>query len=53
MDGDLKQRDKIVFEKSAGLELMVDRLKGNKLFGYIHLLKSERSEVAQLCDLMD
>lgn len=53
MDGDLKQRDRQIFEKSAGLELMVERLKGNPLFGYVHLIKSERSKVAQLCDLMD
>ena len=53
MDGDIKQRDKSAFEKSQGLELMVDRLKGNKLFGYVHLVKSERSEVARLCDLLD
>lgn len=53
MDGDIKQRDKVAFEKSQGLELMIDRLKGNKLFGYVHLVKSERSEVARLCDLLD
>ena len=53
LDGDIKQRDKAAFEKSRGLELMVDRLKGNKLFGYVHLIKSERSEVARLCDLLD
>jgi predicted ribonuclease YlaK len=32
---------------------MVERLKGNKLFAYIHLEKSERSEVAALADLLD
>lgn len=53
LDGDLKQRDRAVFEKSQGLETMVGRLSGNRLFGYIHLLKSERSEVAALADLLD
>ena len=53
LDGDIKQRDKAAFEKSQGLELMVERLKGHRLFGYVHLVKSERSEVAQLCDLLD
>lgn len=53
MDADLKQRDKIAFEKSAGLELMIDRLKGNRLFGYVKLLKTERSETARLADLLD
>lgn len=53
MDADLKQRDKIVFEKSAGLETMIERLKGNQLFGYVKLLKTERSKTAQLADLLD
>ena len=53
MDADLKQRDKAAFEKSAGLELMIERLKGQKLFGYIKLLKTERSETARLADLLD
>ena len=53
MDGDLKQRDRASFEKSQGLECMVERLKGNTLFGYIHMPKSERSEVARLADLLD
>ncbi len=53
LDGDIKQRDKAAFEKSQGLERMVERLKGNRLFGYVHLIKSERSEVARLCDLLD
>ena len=53
LDGDLKQRDKMVFEKSAGLETMIDRLKGNSLFGYVKLQKTERSKTAQLADLLD
>ena len=53
MDADLKQRDKTVFEKSAGLETMIERLKGNELFGYVKLLKTERSKTAQLADLLD
>ena len=53
LDGDIKQRDKAAFEKSQGLERMIERLKGNRLFGYVHLIKSERSEVARLCDLLD
>ena len=46
MDADLKQRDKSIFEKSAGLELMIDRLKGNPLFAYVKLKKTERSATA-------
>lgn len=53
LDGDIKQRDKTSFEKSKGLETMIERLAGNKLFGYVHLIKSERSEIAQLADLLD
>lgn len=53
MDGDIKQRDRAAFEKSQGLETMIDRLKGQKLFGYIHLNKSERSPTAAMADLLD
>jgi PhoH-like ATPase len=53
LDADIKQRDKLVFEKSAGIETMVERLKGNPLFGYVHLVKSERSAASRLADLLD
>ena len=53
MDGDIKQRDRVSFEKSHGLEIMVDRLSGNPNFGYVKLEKSERSEVARLADKLD
>lgn len=53
LDADLKQRDKQIFEKSAGIERMVERLRGNKFFGYVKLRKTERSETAQLADLLD
>lgn len=53
LDGDVKQRDRHIFDLSAGLETLVDRLVGNKLFAHIHLEKSERSEVAALADLLD
>lgn len=53
MNGDLKQRDKINFEKSQGLEKMIDALKGESLFGYVFLEKSERSKVAALADKLD
>ena len=53
LDGDTKQRDRAIFEQSAGLERMIARLAGNKLFAHIHLGKSERSEVAALADLLD
>ena len=53
LDGDTKQRDRAIFEQSAGLERMIERLAGNKLFAHIHLEKSERSEVAALADKLD
>lgn len=53
LDGDSKQRDRAIFDKSRGLEMMIERLAGNSLFGYVHLQKSERSDVARLCDLLD
>ena len=53
LDGDVKQRDSAVFEKSSGLEIAIDKLKGNRLFGFVHLEKSERSETASLADLLD
>ena len=53
LDGDLKQRDKLIFEKSAGIEKMVSRLTGKKLFAYVHLKKAERIEVAALADELD
>ena len=53
MDGDFKQKDRTIFERSQGLETMVERLAGNGYFGYVNLKKSERSKVAQLADLLD
>ena len=53
MDGDFKQKDRTIFERSQGLETMVERLAGNEYFGYVNLKKSERSKVAQLADLLD
>jgi PhoH-like ATPase len=53
MDADLKQRDKEVFEKSAGIEKTIERLKGEPLFGYVHLVKSERSATARLADKLN
>jgi PhoH-like ATPase len=53
MDADLKQRDRTVFEKSAGIEKMIERLSGEPLFGYVHLVKSERSATARLADKLN
>lgn len=53
IDGDTRQRDKAIFEKSKGMESLISKFKGNKLFGYVHLTKSERSETAAMADLLN
>ena len=53
LDGDVRQRDRAAFERSKGLETMIDRLKGEELFGYVHLVKSERSATARLADKLN
>lgn len=53
LDGDFKQVDSKVFEENSGLNIAIEKLKGNKLFGFVHLEKSERSETAALADLLD
>ena len=53
LSGDEKQIDKRVFEKNNGLAAAIDCLKGNRLFGYVHLRESVRSETAKLADLLD
>lgn len=53
IDGDVRQRDRTAFEKSKGLETMIDRLRGEPLFGYVHLVKSERSATARLADKLN
>lgn len=49
-DADNRQRDKIDFEKSRGIERLIESLAGEPLFGYVHLMKSERSATASLAD---
>lgn len=53
LDGDFKQVDSKVFAENNGLNIGIDKLKGNPLFGYVHLEKSERSATAALADLLD
>ena len=52
-DGDCRQRDKVSFEKSQGVEKMIEKFKGNPLFGYVYLPKTERSATAAMADLLD
>ena len=53
LEGDCKQIDKQAFAKDNGLYAAIDRLKGNRLVGYVHLKESVRSETAKLADLLD
>ncbi len=53
LEGDCRQVDKKAFEKDNGLYAAINRLKGNRLFGYVHLKESVRSETAKLADLLD
>ena len=52
-NGDIKQTDANIFKQNNGLFTMIDKLKGNKNFGYVKLEKTERSEVAELASLLD
>lgn len=50
--GDVAQIDNHKFETSNGIVSMIEHLAGQPLFGTVKLLKSERGEVARMCDLM-
>jgi len=50
--GDTAQVDKPVFAKNSGLQRLNERLFGHRLYGCVHLLKTERSETAGLALLM-
>ena len=53
INGDFKQCDADVFLANNGLMTAVERLKGHPRFGYVKLLKTERSETAAMADLLD
>ena len=40
-------------ETNNGITKAIEVLKGNKLFGYVQLQKTERSETAALADILD
>lgn len=52
LEGDCRQIDARSFEKDNGLASSVDCLKGNRLFSYVHLKESVRSDTAKLADLL-
>lgn len=53
MNGDNHQTDKKVYDQDNGILKMIERLAGNKLFGYVYLPQTERGEVANLANLLD
>jgi PhoH-like ATPase len=53
LDGDVKQVDMEVFRQNSGMQIALERLRGHRRFGYVKLLKTERSETAAMADLLD
>lgn len=53
LNGDTRQTDMDIFAKDGGMSAMLDRLRGNPMFGYVKLIKTERSPTAALADLLD
>ena len=51
--GDLRQTDKQVFDRNSGVRSLVDKVAGQTRFGLVKLIKSERSDVAAMADLLD
>lgn len=53
LEGDCRQIDAKAFEKDNGLEAAIHYLRNNRLFSYIYLSESVRSETAKLADLLN
>ena len=53
LEGDCRQIDAKAFEEDNGLQAAVNRLQGNRLFSYIYLQESVRSDTAKLADLLN
>ena len=53
INADTHQTDKKMFDEDNGVQKMIERLSGNKLFGYVYMPKTERSSVAELATLLD
>ena len=52
INADNSQTDRKLFDDDNGVNKMIERLAGNKLFSYIYMPKTERSEVAELATLL-
>ena len=53
LNADTHQTDRKMFDEDNGVNKMIERLAGNKLFSYVYMPKTERSEVAELATLLD
>lgn len=53
INGDRRQCDHRVFETNNGMQAAIDCLQGNRLFSYVYMPHSVRSETAKLADLLD
>ena len=53
LNGDYRQVDDRAFENNNGLTTAIEKLKGNNKFGFVKLLKTERSETSAMADLLD
>lgn len=52
INADNSQTDRKLFDDDNGVNRMIERLSGNKLFSYIYMPKTERSAVAELATLL-
>lgn len=52
INADTHQTDKKLFDDDNGVNKMIERLQGHKLFSYVYMPKTERSEVAELATLL-
>ena len=53
MNGDFKQTDSPIFRMNNGLMSAINCLKGHPKFGFVKLNKTERSETAEMAELLD
>ena len=52
INGDILQTDTKHFEENNGIIRLINSLKGNRLFGMVELIKTERSETAELAAII-
>lgn len=53
MNGDFKQTDSPLLKVNNGLVATISKLADHEKFGYVKLIKTERSETAAMADLLD